>query len=221
MVPGRTVLKRRSNKPRRFLFIVIGVLLVGVAAWMLLQRFWFTHRSSQTKPGQTVTETTETPSEAPVLDDDYIVPNDQPRKISMLSIDAEGYIQKVGVDKDNAIAAPNNVNLAGWYTYSAKPGDVGVSIIDGHVQGRYKEGVFKRLGQLGIGDLISVEYGDGSDREFEVVELQTMPAETASIEQYRQIEGIDKQLTLITCAGTYDKKAGSYNQRTLVRAKLK
>jgi len=199
---------------------MIGVLLAGFGSLSLWQRYAATHRTADPAPQTVVSHSTDEPDETPVSANAYTVPAGQPRQIIIPSANIRGFIQKVGTDQHNAIAAPNNVNLAGWYIQSAKPGDPGVSIIDAHVQGRYTPGVFKNLSKVRIGDTITVEYGDHSQRTFQVVKTDTLPVEAVSGEQYVKLPGVDRQLTLITCAGSFDKASGNYTSRTLVRAKL-
>ena len=64
--------------------------------------------------------------------------------LQVISIDA--YLQNVGVDQNNQIAVPNNIHIAGWFVDSVRPGENGLSVIDGHVDGRVaNEGVLRTL----------------------------------------------------------------------------
>jgi LPXTG-site transpeptidase (sortase) family protein len=210
----------RLNKAGSLALGSAGIILVASGSYGLYQRFTATHSPQPHDAKQIVGHTDSHPSEAPI-NDDYTVDADMPRRIIMPTIDTKAYIQKVLVDQHQTIATPNNVNLAGWYVKSPKPGQSGVSIIDGHVQGRYSPGAFKRLAELKTGDDIHIEYGDHKLLTFEVVSVDNMPVDEAGKQQYVQLAGTDKQMTIITCAGTYDKASSSYDQRTLVRTQLK
>jgi LPXTG-site transpeptidase (sortase) family protein len=150
---------------------------------------------------------------------EFYVPPDLPKIITIPSISVRGYIQSVGIDQDGLIAVPTNVHLAGWYINSAKPGDVGLSIIDGHRDGATIGGIFRNLEKLKKGEKITVEYGDGSLREFEVVDFKRLSIEDAYDFMYSRIDGVDIQLNLVTCGGRWSKEINTYEDRIIVRTK--
>ena len=111
--------------------------------------------------------------------------------------------------------------MAGWYVKTPKPGEGGVSIIAGHVQGRYTDGVFRNLSKVEPGDEITVEFGGHSTRRFITKQVDMLSVDETSKAQYENITGTDTQLTLITCGGKYNRENHSYNKRVVVRAALK
>jgi LPXTG-site transpeptidase (sortase) family protein len=196
--------------------------LIGFGGYALWQKYRTTH-SDKALPeaGQTVTHSTDRPDETPPDPDaDYSVPANQPRKISLPGIGAEGFIQKVGLDQNKAVAVPSNIHLAGWYSPGARPGDSGVALIAGHVQGVYAPGIFKNLSKLKAGDKYDIEFGDYTTRKFEVVSVTEYDVKDAAVHMLEKRSGIDKQLNLITCSGRYDAKANQYSKRVLVVSKL-
>jgi LPXTG-site transpeptidase (sortase) family protein len=210
-----------SSRFRAFLSgFGLTIMLAGMAGvvWYYLQK----HQVSQPvtiNPVQTVTQSPDRPSEAPVKKEDfYNVPPDQPREINLPTINAQGYIQKVGLDQNNSVVAPGNINVAGWFTESVKPGDAGLSIIDGHVSGWYSDGIFKHLSSLKIGDEFNVIYGDDSVRNFSVKEVKTLPVSEANIYLFAQDDQIKNQLNIITCGGHFDKNSEQYDSRVIVKA---
>jgi LPXTG-site transpeptidase (sortase) family protein len=170
---------------------------------------------------QTVTNSTDSPDETKIdtKTANYKVPADMPRLISLPTIGAEGFVQRVGIDQHNAIAVPSSVHVAGWFTGSAKPGNKGLSIIDGHVQGVYQQGVFKNLAKMAAGDKFTVQYGDGSIRTFQVVSNNQYSPQQTATKQFEQLPGVDNQLNLITCGGKYVKAQKAYDKRVLIAAK--
>jgi sortase A len=195
-----------------------GLLLYsGVGFW---QRYRATHRDIPVISTQTITDSSDTPDESPVSSDRvYEVAEDQPRRIVLPSIGAEGFVQRVGVDQHGAIAVPGNVHMAGWFVGNDTPGSKGLGIIDGHVQGRYQTGVFKKLGQLKPGDNFELEYGDKSRKQFSVVSVTSYPVESVNEPLFKKLPSIEAQLNLITCGGIYDKRSGQYQERVLVVSK--
>ena len=159
------------------------------------------------------------PAETKPVEDEYVVPADQPRRLMLPTISTVGLVQKVGLNQQGAISVPNNINFVGLYTGGVLPGDPGLSIIDGHVTGRYNDGVFRDLAKLKPGDVFDVEYGDRSTRSFTVVDLKMLPEAETSAYMLNKRDDIAKQLNLITCGGKFDKDSQTYDQRLVVVSK--
>jgi LPXTG-site transpeptidase (sortase) family protein len=143
-----------------------------------------------------------------------------PKYIIIPTISAEGFIQKADVDQNKQIAVPDNIHLAAWFVQSSAPGDLGLSIIDGHLNGRQNNGIFMNLNKLKAGDQFKIELGGGAIKKFQVVSLKTVATPEASNILFSQEPSITSQLNLITCAGTYDAKLQSYDERLIVYSKL-
>ncbi len=194
-----------------------GLIIASTTLWN-----WYTttHRFRLPSPTVTVIHSSDKPNETPinVHTDTYVVPADQPRLIELPTIGVSGFIQRVGLDQDNAVATPNNIHMAGWYTNSAKPGGDGVSLIDGHVHGWYEPGIFENLHLLKPGDPIAVEYGDGQRRKFSVIRVSSYSVDDAAKHMLDLLPSAKQELVLITCGGTFDKTSSLYNQRILVYA---
>jgi LPXTG-site transpeptidase (sortase) family protein len=205
---------------------VLLLVLVAVAAGLLViglkdlneRRIATTKDSPAPIAGQIVTNDVVTPDETKPKES-YDVPADQPRRIVLGSIGAEGYIQQVSTNDKNTISVPTNVHFAGWYTGSVKPGKSGLSIIDGHVSGVYSDGIFKNLAEIKAGDQFSVEYGDLTTKKFEVVDTIILPETESAALLFEKQEGIDKQLNLITCGGKFNKGTQTYDDRVVIVSK--
>lgn len=169
---------------------------------------------------QVITYSTDTPDEEkPGKDFVWSGLAGDPKSISLQTIGASGYIQNVGVDQKKAVAVPNNIHMAGWYVDMAKPGDQGLSIIDGHVNGRKNDGIFKNLIKLKKGDVFSITFGNDTNKSFEVDEVVSVKTEDSASVLFSQKPGILNQLNLITCGGTFDTSKQQYDQRIIVIAK--
>ena len=218
---------RPTNKKRRKIVFVIvlvpvAIMLIGNGLWSFWRRYQATHMSQVDIQTETVTHSTDEPGETPPPDDcnGYQTGYDQPYKIEVPSVEVSGCIQKVGVDQNNSIAVPTNIHLAGWYTNSVLPGDKGVSIIDGHVLGRYQDAIFVNLKDIRPGDIIRIQFGDETWKEFEVIVVNSYPVNEVMDHLLPLHSGLDSQLNLITCGGNYDKNSHSYDQRVVVKSKL-
>jgi sortase (surface protein transpeptidase) len=152
---------------------------------------------------------------------DYVVAASAPRylKIDTLGVDAR--VLPVGKDAGGKIGAPSGIWDVGWYDSSSRPGEPGVSFIDGHISGPALPAVFRDLHTLHADDTIAVERGDGMQMTYRVKSVQ--------IEQLAEID-MDTLLTttvdgkptlvLMTCGGEFDSQAYAYDQRVVVISTL-
>lgn len=207
-----------SNLEKLLLVIALALMLYG--GLVLWERYQATHKKSVAINQQAITNSTSDPDETKPDCDNYKVDSNKPRKIMLPDINIDGCIMQVGIDKHGAIAVPNNIHLAGWYTNSPLPGSKGVSIIDGHASGKYNPGIFKKLEELNRGDQFKIEFGDKTAKTFMVVDVQKLSVEETTKKMYQQIPNVDSQLNLITCTGNYDSRQNQYDKRVLVISKL-
>ncbi|MGV9001356.1 MAG: class F sortase [Candidatus Saccharimonadaceae bacterium] len=211
---------QRKQFVGNFLLASAGLGLLIVGAFAFLNYYSTTHEGPTYPLTDIVTETT-TVSEKPieVSDSGYKVPANQPRTIEISGIGVKGYVQRVGIDRDGLMSTPNNINFAGWYAKSVAPGEDGLSIINGHVGGKYTRGLFSGLKSLKENDTIRIQMGDLSWRKFSVVSVKTYPVEQAASPLFATDPKIQRELHLITCDGVFDEASQSYNSRTIVVAK--
>lgn len=169
-----------------------------------------------------ITYSTDKPDESKANADNYNWKGsaEEPKKIRISKLGVDAFIQKAGVDQNKAVAVPNNVHLASWFADSAKPGQSGLSIVDGHVTGRTAEGVFKNLTKLVKDDTFEIEQGNGTVRKYKVVEKVELKESESAAYLFSQKPEIKSQLNLITCGGNFDKSVGKYENRVIVAASL-
>jgi hypothetical protein len=150
------------------------------------------------------------------------LPRSLPVSVEIPAIGVDSTLLHLGVNADGSIQVPSLVtsaNDAAWYKYSAAPGQVGASVIEGHVDSYRGPAVFYRLGALRPGDVIEVELSDGITAIFRVTGVReylksNFPAEA--------IYGATDYaaLRLITCGGAFDYATGHYLSSTVVFASL-
>jgi LPXTG-site transpeptidase (sortase) family protein len=209
-------------------FLVVALLIIGivciVAAGLGLRDYLSTTKQGKTIPDtEILSRTIAAPAEkdpGPVTDD-YQVPAEQPRVIDIPNLGVSAYVERVGMDPQNVMVAPDSIFFAGWYVGSVIPGEKGVSIIDGHVSGKYEDGIFRRLSSLKAGDTIRIGMGDKSWREFTVISSNSYSVEEAAKAMLADDPDIEKELHLITCDGVFNDDTQTYNQRLIVKAGLK
>jgi hypothetical protein len=140
-------------------------------------------------------------------------------KIPKLGVDAR--VLQVGVTTSGALATPSNVFDTAWYTGSAKPGQPGATLIDGHVSSWTTKGVFYGIKTLVAGDTIQIVKGDNSVLTYKVVKTQVYPAGTVDMQAaVTPVIAGQSGLNLITCTGQVIKGTSEFNQRELVFATL-
>ena len=145
-----------------------------------------------------------------------------PVSVHIPAIGVTSELLHLGVTADGAIQVPSLYTEAGeaaWYKYSVTPGQIGPSVIEGHVDSYAGPAVFFRLGALRPGDRIDVTLADRVTAIFRVTGVREylktrFPA--------KAIYGATAYaaLRLITCGGAFDYATGHYLSSTVVYASL-
>ncbi len=141
----------------------------------------------------------------------------KPTRLRIPAISVNSRLMDLGLNQDGTLETPPGAFPAGWFTGAPTPGELGPAIIAGHV--RYlTPGVFERLGDLRVGDLIVVDRRNGSVARFRVVRVQHF---AKSAFPTRKVYGdIDHAgLRLITCGGL-DASTNKFDENVVVFADL-
>jgi sortase (surface protein transpeptidase) len=165
------------------------------------------------------------PSEAPVPTQSilsYTVSPDMPRYIRIPSIGVFSRVKQLGITREGAVDAPANINDAGWFNGSAKPGSaIGSSLIVAHVSGWTAPGAFKKINQLKPGMRFEIEKGDGEKLVYEVVRGESIPVDQVNMESIlNPVEGEQHDLKLMTCSGRFNRQTDHYEERYVIFAKI-
>jgi hypothetical protein len=128
----------------------------------------------------------------------------------------------LGVDAAGVMQVPSiytEASEAAWYKYSVTPGQIGASVIEGHVDSHAGPAVFFRLGALRPGDRIDVTLADRVTAVFRVTGVREY---LKSRFPAKVIYGRTAYaaLRLITCGGAFDYSTGHYLSSTVVYASL-
>jgi LPXTG-site transpeptidase (sortase) family protein len=144
--------------------------------------------------------------------------------IPELSINAP--VVAMGLDSRNYPQVPRSGGDVAWYSFSAAPGHGSNAVFSGHVDWYYGDtpgqGVFYRLRELQIGDLIGVEVEDGTRLTYRVTGNVAVPYDDPNVVEVMDPTSNDV-VTLITCGGTWaqdysNPNGGNYSHRVVVRA---
>lgn len=208
--------------PKKRILIIVAIVLVLIAAGAAL--YMNRHKTVKTVNGKkgVVVYSTDHPSEEPIKKSEYksSAGPTEPKYITLPTIKAEGFVEKVGVDQNTQIAVPTNINLAGWYTEALAPGQAGLSIIDGHLDGYKHDGIFKNLEKLKTDQTYVIERGDGKRLTYKVKTVTSVPTDQAATKLFTHDPAIKSQLNLITCGGTFNKDKKQYENRVIVVSEL-
>ncbi|GEM_PF-762578 len=150
----------------------------------------------------------------------YKTAADAPRALTITKLGVAARIMPMGLNKDNSMQSPVNINDSGWYTGSAKPGTTGAMVIDGHSSATNSAehlGLFNNLDSLTNGDIVSIEKGDGSKLSYKVVFKETVKLDAIDMHKVMLPYGTATEgLNLITCAGQWNAKNTTLDHRTVV-----
>jgi LPXTG-site transpeptidase (sortase) family protein len=140
-----------------------------------------------------------------------------PIGLTIPAIGVQTNIIHLGLTASGALQVPSSTAVAGWYTGSPRPGDVGSAVIAGHIDSKSGPGVFFRLSSLRPGDRVYVRRADGTLAAFKVTVVRQFAKDsfpTAAV--YGAVP--DSELRLLTCGGTFDPQLRSYLSNTVVYA---
>ena len=155
---------------------------------------------------------------------EYYVAWDRPRYLSIEKLGiTNARVLAVGINPGGELGTPNNIFEVGWYEASGKPGMGGTVLIDGHNGGPNVYGVFKYLPYLEVGDIITIERGDGEVFKYSIMENVEVSLDEADIYMataMRSPETGKESVTLISCSGEWSNSRYTYLSRQFVRAVL-
>jgi sortase A len=218
--------KRRKTRlliASNILWIVAGVVLaVGI---FLGWRQYVQNKSTDKKVSGVVRAANEGRSAAvpstikPTVDEfsQYQVAADMPRYLFIPDISVRAMIKPRGLTKDNQIDVPRNAFDVGWYDGSAKPGQPGAMLIDGHVSGGNVPGIFYDLKKLTPGMTLSVERGDGETLTYRVVKSVSYDYQAVDMQEaLSPVNSHARGLNLITCDGQVVRGSNNFDKRLVV-----
>ncbi len=145
-----------------------------------------------------------------------------PVSVDIPAIGVRSRLLDLGVNADGAIQVPplsTSAGEAAWYKYSATPGQIGASVIEGHLDSYHGPAVFFRLGALRPGDKVDVRLANGITAVFRVTGVRRY---SKSNFPAKAVYGPTDYaaLRLITCGGAFDFTTGHYLSSTVVFASL-
>lgn len=159
-----------------------------------------------------------------------------PARIEIPAIGVSAPLVPLGLDpKNKTVMVPDlqHVDQASWYCEGYEkqhgtllcpgggviPGNDGPAAIYGHIDGHNRDGVFRHLPELHVGDPINIRRADGTTMVFTVYKVQTVhKANFSSKDVYGDVPR--PELRLITCTGKFIGGQLGYEDQGIVYAAL-
>ncbi|GAB2988300.1 class F sortase [Streptomyces pseudoechinosporeus] len=143
-----------------------------------------------------------------------------PVRLQIPAIEVDTPVMRLGLASDGSMQVPPITadDRAGWYRHSPTPGQVGPSVIVGHVTvGEYGDGVFRHLARLRRGEQIVARLENGTAAGFAVTTVRTIAkADFPADDVYGDVDR--PELRLITCGGP--RSGDWYRDNVIVFATL-
>ncbi|WP_448627671.1 class F sortase [Geodermatophilus sp. URMC 64] len=143
----------------------------------------------------------------------------KPVKIRIPVLGMTSSVMELGLEADGTMELPPGAYPVGWYDGSPTPGELGPSVIVGHVDWNDRKGAFHDLRAMRPGDRIVVDRADGSTATFRVGRVERHAKNSFPTgEVYGDVGW--SALRLITCGGRFNSRTGDYADNVIVFARL-
>ncbi|MGQ0844474.1 MAG: class F sortase [Sporichthyaceae bacterium] len=143
-----------------------------------------------------------------------------PTRLTISRVGIDTSLMELGLAPDGTLEVPPDDRdaPAGWYRGLSSPGEVGPSVIVGHLDAPDAPAVFYNLGALHAGDVARIVRSDGSVVAYRVTEVATYPRDAFPTNAVYG-PSATSVLRLVTCGGAYSQDAG-YTHNVVVFADL-
>ena len=124
-----------------------------------------------------------------------------PVSISIPAIGVDARVVRLGLNPDRTVEVPKNLADTGWFELGPEPGEQGSAVILGHLESLAGPGVFDRLRELRVGQVITIRLQDGSTVRYAADSMSRVSKSRFPTDRvYAQTK--QPTLRLVTCAGT-------------------
>ena len=148
-----------------------------------------------------------------------VLPASAPTRVRVPALGVDTALVTLGLEPSGAMQVPDGGADVGWYDRSPTPGQVGPTVLAGHVSWDGEPGVFFDLGGLAPGELVDVARTDGATVTYRVTGVEQYPKDAfPTLEVYGNTPG--PELRLITCGGSFDDASGHHRDNVVVYAEM-
>jgi len=143
----------------------------------------------------------------------------RPVHLTISALQLSTPIGLLGLNNNGSVMVPKSAQEVGWFRLGPTPGQLGASVLLGHVDSSYGIGVFFGLQRLTKGSAINVQLANGDDLTFTVTRVaqfakSNFPAKLVYTSPNK------RSLNLVTCGGVFNRAKGSYESNVVVFSEL-
>lgn len=162
---------------------------------------------------------TPTPAETPPAPDPVRVLGigREPVRVAIPDLGLDEPLIGLGIRDDGKLEVPAGADDVGWFVGGGRPGGRGPTVIAAHVALSSGPAIFARLGELAIGDEVSVTDVAGTTFVYRVSEVAVYPKAALPTTDVFGVTPGDV-LRLVTCDGGIDPATGRYADNLVVTA---
>ena len=148
-----------------------------------------------------------------------VIARSAPVFLSIPAIGLNTSLSRLGLNADGTVEVPTDPSQPGWFRLGPTPGQLGSSVMLGHVDSRTGPAVFFDLRNLSPGDGVIVVLADHLREHFTVRSVSTYDKPTFPA---RLVYGnrSHRSLNLVTCGGAFDSSTRSYLANVVVSTRL-
>ncbi len=198
--------------------VVAVMLLVGLPAQVTKGPFRGLDVQSATEVQQTEKQVKRAARLACTKNPDGL-PKGAPCRITIRSIGVDAPVIELGLRSDGTLEIPTVYSEAGWWKGGAKPGQIGSSVIVGHIDNRRGPAVFYRLPKLKAGDIVTVSRVDKRPVRYVIEDLGVWAKSNFPSEIVYGPSPIS-ELRLITCGGVFNRSTGHYTDNIIAFGRM-
>jgi hypothetical protein len=143
----------------------------------------------------------------------------QPVRLRVPAIGTTAPLIELALEDDGALEVPRTPHQVGWYTKAPRPGGRGPAVLAGHVQLGRRAGVFEALRHVEPGDVVHVDYDDGTTFSF-LTYAREQHAKDAFPTVRVYGDALGAELRLITCGGALDRATRHHVDNVVIYADL-
>lgn len=151
-----------------------------------------------------------------------VLPRSVPVRLDIPQLEVSSDLLQLGIKPDKTLEVPplTKDSRAGWYKHSPTPGQLGPSVLLGHLDSaEYGPGIFFKLGALRPGATLTVTRSDDTAAVFRVDRVVSYRKDKfPTLEVYGNTDSA--QLRLITCGGAFDPDSHAYDSNIVAFATL-
>lgn len=147
------------------------------------------------------------------------VAHSRPVRLNIGQLGISTGVGSLGLQANGQVMVPRSVHTVGWYRNGPTPGEVGSSVILGHVDSYIGPGIFFELKTLHVGASITVVLADGVTTRFAVTRVVEYSKGSFPDRLVYGPHGT-RSLNLVTCGGVFNHATGSYESNIVVFSRL-